>query len=86
MKKYMSAEFAALKNKQHLLVLAIESSCDETAISVVKDGRIVLSNIVASQIEIHRRFGGVVPEIASRNHLMAISSLSTQSRRATGLS
>ncbi len=75
MKKYMSAEFAALKNKEHLTILAIESSCDETAISVVLDGRTVLSNIVSSQIEIHRRFGGVVPEIASRNHLMAISNL-----------
>lgn len=53
-------------------ILAIESSCDETAAAVVEDGRRVLSDVVASQIEIHRRFGGVVPEIASRNHTLAI--------------
>ena len=75
MKKYMLAEFNKLKTKQDLIILAIESSCDETAVSVVKNGREVLSNIISSQIEIHRRFGGVVPEIASRNHLMAISNL-----------
>ena len=53
-------------------ILAIESSCDETAAAVVEDGRKVLSDVVASQIEIHRRFGGVVPEIAGRNHLLAV--------------
>ncbi|MGB7293363.1 MAG: tRNA (adenosine(37)-N6)-threonylcarbamoyltransferase complex transferase subunit TsaD [Thermodesulfobacteriota bacterium] len=51
------------------LVLGIETSCDETAGSVVKDGKYVLSNIVSSQIEIHKKYGGVVPELASRNHL-----------------
>lgn len=56
------------------MVLGIESSCDETACAVVKNGREVLSNIIASQIEVHRRFGGVVPEVASRNHTMAITS------------
>lgn len=56
-------------------ILAIESSCDETAAAVVEDGRRVLSNVVASQIEIHRRFGGVVPEIASRNHTLAIDNV-----------
>ena len=54
-------------------ILAIESSCDETAAAVVKDGRDVLSNIVASQVEEHRIYGGVVPEIASRRHAEAIS-------------
>lgn len=58
--------------KQGYTVLAIESSCDETAAAVVRDGREVLGSSVASQIEIHRRFGGVVPEIASRNHVLAI--------------
>ena len=53
-------------------ILAIESSCDETAAAVVEDGRKVLSNIVASQIEEHRLYGGVVPEIASRRHAEAI--------------
>lgn len=55
-----------------LLVLGIESSCDETAASVVKNGREVLSNVIFSQIDIHKLYGGVVPEIASRNHVEAI--------------
>lgn len=55
------------------LILAIESSCDETAAAVVKDGRTVLSNVISSQIEIHKKFGGVVPEVASRKHLEAIN-------------
>jgi len=55
-----------------MLVLAIESSCDETAASVVQDGRRLLSSIIASQIDIHSRYGGVVPEIASRKHMEAI--------------
>ena len=53
-------------------VLGIESSCDETAAAVVEDGTRILSNVVASQIEIHRRYGGVVPEVASRQHILAI--------------
>ena len=55
-----------------MLVLAIESSCDETAAAVVKDGRVVLSNVIASQIADHAEYGGVVPEIASRKHMEAI--------------
>lgn len=55
--------------KKDIVVLAIESSCDETAVAIVKNGREVLSNIIATQIDIHKRFGGVVPEIASRNHI-----------------
>lgn len=62
-----------LKDKKDILVLGIESSCDETSISIVKNGRAILSNIVASQIDIHKRFGGVVPEVASRNHITAIN-------------
>lgn len=58
-----------------MLILGIESSCDETAASVVEDGRRVLSNVVASQVEEHRLYGGVVPEIASRRHAEAISSV-----------
>ena len=56
-------------------ILAIESSCDETACSIVEDGRNVLSNIISSQIDIHELYGGVVPEIASRNHLSRIDSV-----------
>ena len=65
-------------------ILAIESSCDETAAAVVEDGRCVLGNVVASQIEIHRRFGGVVPEIASRNHTLAIDNVVGQALDAAG--
>ena len=56
-----------------ILVLGIESSCDETSVAIVKNGREVLSNVIDTQIKIHERFGGVVPEIASRNHIEAIS-------------
>ncbi len=53
-------------------ILGIETSCDETAIAVVRDGRHILSNVIASQIEIHARYGGVVPEVASRQHIEAL--------------
>ena len=56
-----------------ILVLGIESSCDETSVAVVKNGREVLSNVIDTQIPIHEKYGGVVPEIASRNHIEAIS-------------
>lgn len=58
-----------------IIILGIETSCDETSAAVIKNGREVLSNIVSSQIEIHKRFGGVVPEIASRNHILAITNV-----------
>jgi N6-L-threonylcarbamoyladenine synthase len=54
------------------ILLAIETSCDETSAAIIKDGREVLSNIISSQVEIHRKFGGVVPEIASRKHVESI--------------
>src|SRR5438309_8418364 len=56
-----------------MLVLAIESSCDETAAAVIEDGRVIKSNIIASQIATHAPFGGVVPELASREHLDGIA-------------
>ena len=56
-----------------ILVLGIETSCDETAVSVVKNGREILSNVIDTQIPIHEKYGGVVPEIASRNHIEAIT-------------
>lgn len=56
-----------------MIILGIESSCDETAASIVKDGREVLSNVVSSQIKIHEKFGGVVPEVAAREHLNSIN-------------
>ena len=58
-----------------IITLGIESSCDETSVAVVKNGREILSNVIHSQIEIHEKFGGVVPEIASRNHVEAISAV-----------
>lgn len=61
-----------------ILTLGIESSCDETSVSVVKNGREVLSNVINSQIKIHEQYGGVVPEIASRNHVEAISEVTKQ--------
>lgn len=62
-----------LKTREDITILAIESSCDETAAAVVKNGREVLSNVISSQIELHKLYGGVVPEIASRKHIEKIN-------------
>ena len=62
-----------MEEKKDVLILAIESSCDETAAAVVKNGRTILSNIINSQIAIHTEYGGVVPEIASRKHIENIN-------------
>ena len=66
-------------------ILAIESSCDETAVAIVKDGRQVLTDCIASQVDLHRIYGGVVPEIASRKHIEAIYGLADQALEKTGL-
>lgn len=58
-----------MENKRDIYILGVESSCDETAAAVVKNGRVMLSNVISSQIELHKLFGGVVPEIASRKHI-----------------
>jgi N6-L-threonylcarbamoyladenine synthase len=68
-----------------MIVLAIETSCDETAAAVVRDGRDILSSVVSSQIAVHAAYGGVVPEIASRKHLEAISPVITQALCDAGL-
>ena len=65
-------KFEKLRTKETVRILSIESSCDETSVAIVENGRKILANIIASQIDIHTRFGGVVPEIASRNHVTAI--------------
>lgn len=65
-------------------ILGIESSCDETAVSVVEDGRTVLSSVIASQVEEHKLYGGVVPEIASRRHAEAISQITKQALEEAG--
>jgi len=62
-----------------MLLLALESSCDETAAAVVRDGREILSNLISSQVDVHALYGGVVPELASRRHLEVINSLVEQS-------
>lgn len=66
-------------------ILAIESSCDETAVAVVEDGRTVLSDAIASQVALHRIYGGVVPEIASRKHIEAIYALADQALTEAGI-
>ena len=66
-------------------ILAVESSCDETAVAIVKDGREILTDCIASQVELHRIYGGVVPEIASRKHIEAIYGLADQALEKTGL-
>ena len=78
-------EPAREENQQPVRILAIESSCDETAAAVVENGVRVLSNIIDSQIPIHRRFGGVVPEVASRRHLQAIWPVTQQALAESGL-
>ncbi|MBQ7345316.1 MAG: tRNA (adenosine(37)-N6)-threonylcarbamoyltransferase complex transferase subunit TsaD [Oscillospiraceae bacterium] len=68
-----------------MIILAVESSCDETAVALVRDGREVLTDKIASQVELHRIYGGVVPEIASRMHIEAIYALADQALEETGL-
>lgn len=68
-----------------MIILAVESSCDETAVSVVRDGRTVLSDAIASQVDMHTLYGGVVPEIASRKHLEAIYALADQALAEAGI-
>ena len=67
------------KNKNDKIILGVESSCDETSVAVVVNGRTVLSNIISSQIDIHKIYGGVVPEIASSNHVKNIYSVLEES-------
>ncbi|MCM2265493.1 MAG: tRNA (adenosine(37)-N6)-threonylcarbamoyltransferase complex transferase subunit TsaD [Desulfuromonadales bacterium] len=68
-----------------MLVLCIESSCDETAAAVVRDGRQILSNVVASQVDVHARYGGVVPELASRKHVEALPVVVDQALAQAGV-
>lgn len=82
----MKQKVENLKKKEKIIVLGIESSCDETSISVVVNGRHVLSNVIASQIDIHTRFGGVVPEVASRNHIQAIANVYKLALEQAGIS
>lgn len=72
-------------NKKDILILGIESSCDETSIAVVKNGREVLSMVTNTQIDIHKLYGGVVPEIASRNHVMNIDGVYKEALERAGV-
>lgn len=81
----MKEKFNKLKTAESVTILAIESSCDETSVAVVRNGREVLSNVISSQIDIHKRFGGVVPEVASRNHIMAIDNVVDEAMSRSGL-
>ncbi len=71
--------------KEDKLILAIESSCDETAAAVVRNGREVLSNVISSQIELHKLYGGVVPEIASRKHIEKINQVIEEALEEAGV-
>ncbi len=77
-------KFEALKHKKNVLILSVESSCDETSIALVENGRKVLANVISTQIEIHKQFGGVVPEVASRNHIKNISPVLKQALLESG--
>ena len=74
-----------LKKKDHVRILAIESSCDETAAAVVEDGRKILSNAVYTQIDLHALYGGVVPEIASRAHVEKVDLMVDQALKDAGM-
>ena len=78
------AQAAALREKERVRILAIESSCDETAAAVVENGRVILSNAVFSQIDMHALYGGVVPEIASRAHVEAVDRMVDEALRQAG--
>ena len=73
-------------NGQDTIILAVETSCDETSCAVLKNGREALSNVISSQVEIHRKYGGVVPEIASRKHIELIDCVVDQALREAGVS
>ncbi|MCQ2437892.1 MAG: tRNA (adenosine(37)-N6)-threonylcarbamoyltransferase complex transferase subunit TsaD [Clostridia bacterium] len=81
----MREKAEALRREGHALILSVESSCDETAIAVVEDGRIERANAIASQIDVHALYGGVVPEIASRMHVEAIDPLLDEALRQAGV-
>ena len=68
-----------------MLVLGIESSCDETAAAIIKDGDVILSSVISSQIELHKPFGGVVPELAAREHLEKIDPIVDEALEKAGV-
>ena len=79
------AQLDALQVKDHVRILALETSCDETAAAIIEDGRTIVSNIVFSQIDLHALYGGVVPEIASRAHVEACDRVIDEALRAADM-
>ena len=77
----VQAQAEALRHKEHVRILALETSCDETAAAIVEDGRKIVANVVFSQIDLHALYGGVVPEIASRAHVEACDRVVDQALR-----
>ena len=73
-------------NKNSYLIMGIETSCDETSVAIVKNGREILANIIASQIDLHKKFGGVVPEEASRKHVELINPVIQEALTSAGVS
>ena len=79
------AQAERLRGKEHVRILALETSCDETAAAVIQDGRKILSNVVFSQIDLHELYGGVVPEIASRAHMEACDRILDEALSRAGM-
>ena len=73
------------KTQARTTIMAIETSCDETAVAILADGKELLANLVSSQIKTHQQYGGVVPEIASRQHLEQVNRLIDLALKAAGL-
>lgn len=78
-------QIRTLRNQEHVRILSLETSCDETAAAIIEDGRVILSNTVFSQIDLHAMYGGVVPEIASRAHMEACDRVIDETLRAAGM-
>ena len=78
-------ELSRLQQKEKVRVLAMETSCDETAAAVVENGRVILSSEVFSQIDMHALYGGVVPEIASRAHVEKVTPVLDEALRKAGM-
>jgi N6-L-threonylcarbamoyladenine synthase len=83
--EFCAARLSELRSAGHAVILAVETSCDDTAAAVVRDGRTILSNVVSSQIPLHERFGGVVPEVASRAHVEAVNTAVDQALSEAGV-
>ncbi|MEG1777198.1 MAG: hypothetical protein RR367_11835, partial [Clostridia bacterium] len=81
----MKAKLDALQHKTNLRILAMESSCDETAAAIVENGRKILSSVIFSQVDTHALYGGVVPEIASRAHVDACDRVIDQALKEAGM-